>query len=327
MMHDFALTGKYVVLLDLPVTFSVNAVTEGKELPYVWNPEHQARVGLLPRDGSSPVRWIEIEPCWVFHCLNAYDDSGRVVVDLCQYNRVLRRLDAVGCAWAGDAGQVDNRPGGRHGHPAAARRPRAGVPAGRRPDHLPATPLRLQRGHRRGHPGHHGYRRLRLTTRSPTRSCGMTWPAAPSRHTSSAATPPSARRCSLPPLRTPPRTTAISWPSCTTPTAAQLTWSSSPRRTSPPNQSPASTCQPGSRSASTAAGSPPGRCRPTLASWRVGSPKSVMLQLQSLRLPHPFHLCCESPSELPGDPARPSCARIAAWVRSVTWSLSSTRDT
>ncbi|MGH3300756.1 MAG: carotenoid oxygenase family protein [Streptosporangiaceae bacterium] len=87
MMHDFALTSRYVVLLDLPVTFSLNAVTAGKELPYVWNPQHQARVGLLPRDGSADVRWIEIEPCWVFHCLNAYDDeNGRVVLDLCQYN-------------------------------------------------------------------------------------------------------------------------------------------------------------------------------------------------------------------------------------------------
>ncbi len=87
MMHDFALTSRYVVLLDLPVTFSLNAVSAGRELPYVWNPEHQARVGLLPRDRSADVRWIEIEPCWVFHCLNAYDEpGGRVVVDLCQYN-------------------------------------------------------------------------------------------------------------------------------------------------------------------------------------------------------------------------------------------------
>jgi hypothetical protein len=29
-----------VVLLDLLVTFSLNAVTAGKELPYVWNPAH-----------------------------------------------------------------------------------------------------------------------------------------------------------------------------------------------------------------------------------------------------------------------------------------------
>ena len=87
MMHDFALTPSYVVLLDLPVTFSLNAVSQGKELPYVWNDKHQARVGLLPRDGSSGVRWIELDPCWVFHCLNAYDDDGKVVLDLCQYNQ------------------------------------------------------------------------------------------------------------------------------------------------------------------------------------------------------------------------------------------------
>lgn len=96
MMHDFALTQRYVVLLDLPVTFSLDAVSQGKELPYVWNPAHQARVGLLPRDGSTrspwrsaagPVRWIETEPCWVFHCLNAYDDGGQVVADVCQYDQ------------------------------------------------------------------------------------------------------------------------------------------------------------------------------------------------------------------------------------------------
>ena len=86
MMHDFALTPTYVVLLDLPVTFSLDAVAAGKELPYVWNPGHQSRVGLLPRDGSGGVRWIEVDPCWVFHCLNAHDaDNGQVVVDLCQY--------------------------------------------------------------------------------------------------------------------------------------------------------------------------------------------------------------------------------------------------
>jgi carotenoid cleavage dioxygenase-like enzyme len=87
MIHDFALTSRYVVLLDLPVTFSLTAVAAGRELPYVWNPDHKPRVGLLPRDGSAAVQWIEVPPCWVFHCLNGYDDAhGRVVVDLCQYN-------------------------------------------------------------------------------------------------------------------------------------------------------------------------------------------------------------------------------------------------
>ncbi len=86
MMHDFALTGKYVVLYDLPVTFSMDAVSAGRQMPYVWNPAHQARVGLLPRDGrSADVRWLEVDPCWVIHSLNAYDDGGQVVADVCQY--------------------------------------------------------------------------------------------------------------------------------------------------------------------------------------------------------------------------------------------------
>ena len=86
MMHDFALTPTYVVLLDLPVTFSMDAVSAGLKLPYTWNPGHQARVGLLPRgDTSAAVRWFEVDPCWIFHTLNAYDDGGRVVVDLVRY--------------------------------------------------------------------------------------------------------------------------------------------------------------------------------------------------------------------------------------------------
>ena len=97
MMHDFALTDRYVVLADLPVTFSLNAVSQGKELPYAWVPGHQARVGLLPRDGSTPARWIGIDPCWVFHCLNAYDDDyGRVAGRPVPVQRVLRRLHPVG---------------------------------------------------------------------------------------------------------------------------------------------------------------------------------------------------------------------------------------
>ena len=87
MMHDFALTPGYVVLLDLPVTFSLDAASAGLKLPYTWNPAHQARVGLLPRGGTAAgVRWFEVDPCWVFHTLNAYeDDGGRVVVDLIRY--------------------------------------------------------------------------------------------------------------------------------------------------------------------------------------------------------------------------------------------------
>jgi carotenoid cleavage dioxygenase len=99
MMHDFALTERFVVLFDLPTTFSVDALSAGRRLPYAWNPDHPARIGLLPRDGGADaVRWIEVEPCWLFHTVNAYDDGDRVVVDLCRYDRSydVQRLDGPG---------------------------------------------------------------------------------------------------------------------------------------------------------------------------------------------------------------------------------------
>ena len=67
MTHYFALTASYVVLLDLPVAFSLDEVSAGLKLPVYWDPAHQARVGLLPRDNpSAGVCWFEVEPCWCF---------------------------------------------------------------------------------------------------------------------------------------------------------------------------------------------------------------------------------------------------------------------
>jgi carotenoid cleavage dioxygenase len=41
------------------------------------DPEYGARVGLLPRDGGAEdVIWREIEPCFVFHPLNAFEDAA-----------------------------------------------------------------------------------------------------------------------------------------------------------------------------------------------------------------------------------------------------------
>jgi len=87
MMHDFAITENYVILFDLPVTFSMDLVAAGREMPYTWNPAHQARVGLLHRaaGASGRVQWIDVDPCWIFHTHNAYDDGDRIVVDLVRY--------------------------------------------------------------------------------------------------------------------------------------------------------------------------------------------------------------------------------------------------
>jgi carotenoid cleavage dioxygenase len=86
-VHDCALTERFVLIFDLPVTFSMKALIAGYRFPYRWNPEHRARVGLLPRQGSAAdVIWCDVDPCYVFHVANSFEDeAGRVVVDVCAY--------------------------------------------------------------------------------------------------------------------------------------------------------------------------------------------------------------------------------------------------
>lgn len=83
-IHDCAITARYAIVLDLPVTFSMKALIGGHPFPYRWNPDHRARVGLLPRDGrGDDVIWCDVAPCYVFHPANAYDlPDGRVVLDV-----------------------------------------------------------------------------------------------------------------------------------------------------------------------------------------------------------------------------------------------------
>ena len=87
-IHDCAVTGRYVVILDLPVTFSMGAMIGGHSFPYRWNPAHRARVGLMPRAGTQiDIVWCDVAPGYVFHTANAYDlPDGRVVIDVCAFD-------------------------------------------------------------------------------------------------------------------------------------------------------------------------------------------------------------------------------------------------
>jgi carotenoid cleavage dioxygenase-like enzyme len=71
MMHDFAITRDYVLFFDLPIVFSFEAAARGG-MPYAFDAKAGARIGVLRRDApTSAVRWLEIEPCYFFHPMNA----------------------------------------------------------------------------------------------------------------------------------------------------------------------------------------------------------------------------------------------------------------
>lgn len=105
MMHDFALSQNYVILLDLPVTVSMDAAKAGYKFPYRWNGDHPARLGLLPRESEADqVIWCTIDPCFVFHTVNAFDTpDGKVVVDLIVHDRMFWQRtsgpDSTTCAF------------------------------------------------------------------------------------------------------------------------------------------------------------------------------------------------------------------------------------
>ncbi len=83
-IHDCAITARLAIILDLPVTFSMKSLIGGHPFPYTWNPAHKARVGLLPRDGAdADTIWCDVDPCYIFHVANAYDDAGgKVILDV-----------------------------------------------------------------------------------------------------------------------------------------------------------------------------------------------------------------------------------------------------
>ncbi|MCE7005024.1 carotenoid oxygenase family protein [Kibdelosporangium philippinense] len=83
MMHDFSITENYVIWLDLPLAFDFELV--GKGMPYQWSDSYGARIGVMPKGGE--VQWFDVDPCYVFHVGNAYEDQGRIVLDAVRYSR------------------------------------------------------------------------------------------------------------------------------------------------------------------------------------------------------------------------------------------------
>ncbi len=92
MMHDVSITDTSVVLYDLPVTFDLDMAMAGTGLPYKWNEDYGARVGVLPKGGTADqVRWYDVEPCYVFHPMNAHDlPDGRIQIDVVRHPSMFR---------------------------------------------------------------------------------------------------------------------------------------------------------------------------------------------------------------------------------------------
>jgi carotenoid cleavage dioxygenase len=102
MVHDFIVTRRHVLFPILPMSGSEARRQAGKP-PFAWEPELGSHIGLILREqGVASLRWFRIENCYVFHVLNAWDDGGRVVADVMQYDQPSLFPNADGSAPAGN---------------------------------------------------------------------------------------------------------------------------------------------------------------------------------------------------------------------------------
>jgi carotenoid cleavage dioxygenase len=51
----------------------------------------------MPRTGgNADVKWFDVEPCYIFHTLNAFDEGDTVVLDACRSPEVWRKAGEMG---------------------------------------------------------------------------------------------------------------------------------------------------------------------------------------------------------------------------------------
>ena len=90
MMHDFNVTRNHVIFMDLPAVFDLQLAMRG-EMPIRWDDNYPARLGVMPRNGTdADVRWYDINPCYVFHPMNSYEDGDAIVLDVARFSHMWR---------------------------------------------------------------------------------------------------------------------------------------------------------------------------------------------------------------------------------------------
>lgn len=82
LVHDFAITPRFMVVGVFPVTLSVERAMQGRPL-IAFEPERPSEILVVPRGGGEPQRF-EGPACMAWHVLNAFEEGDRVVLDLCE---------------------------------------------------------------------------------------------------------------------------------------------------------------------------------------------------------------------------------------------------
>jgi carotenoid cleavage dioxygenase len=85
MVHDFFVTQNYALFPILPLTGDMERAKRGGPA-FAWEPEKGAYVGVMKRNASvDMIRWIEVDPVYVFHPMNAWEDGDTIHIETMEY--------------------------------------------------------------------------------------------------------------------------------------------------------------------------------------------------------------------------------------------------
>ena len=88
-LHSFALTRRYVAVFTQPWQFDLARFLSPDRGPiatnYAWDGSVPSQVILVDRKRGGVAATFELDPFFVFHHINAFDDGDRVVLDVCAH--------------------------------------------------------------------------------------------------------------------------------------------------------------------------------------------------------------------------------------------------
>jgi carotenoid cleavage dioxygenase len=89
LQHDMAITERFSIFLDMSMMWDPKLLPQGKTKIGFFR-DKPTRFGLLPRHApGSAIRWFEVEACYMYHTINAWEEGDRVVILGCRIDHPL----------------------------------------------------------------------------------------------------------------------------------------------------------------------------------------------------------------------------------------------
>lgn len=85
LLHDCIITENYLIFFHCPLVFDIMKAFEGG-MPITWSPDRGTKISLINRHRGKEINfWLETEPFWMWHFMNAFEENQQVIIDFAHY--------------------------------------------------------------------------------------------------------------------------------------------------------------------------------------------------------------------------------------------------